>query len=77
MSQILESKLAEAKNRNSRKFPAVFEKALDRFNYVKPSEFLIRFVESALGKKKPEPSMSQYETAVWAEWGNLTKASKE
>ena len=61
------------------KFPAIFAKAITRFNQVKPSEKLVADLVNHLQElkgKKSEPSLIEVEEKIWALWGGLQVRNK-
>lgn len=55
-------------------FPAVFAKAVNRFKQININQDSIDLVNNAISKKV-EPSLSDREDKIWAQWKNLVKNS--
>jgi hypothetical protein len=61
------------------KFPAIFAKAITRFNQIKPSEKLVADLVNNLQEpngKKLELSLTEAEEKIWALWGGLQVRNK-
>ena len=55
-------------------FPAIFAKAVNRFKQINIDQESLDEVNSTI-TKKVEPSLSDREDKIWAQWKDLTEAA--
>ena len=55
-------------------FPAVFAKAVNRFKQININQDSVDLVNDAISKKV-EPSLSNREDKIWAQWKTLLQGS--